>query len=87
MPYTHSKYRSEIVREETKLQKGKMAVKYWYMNLAYRWTGDFSAMESVKMIYDMQDASIFIFCTKSYSDWFSKDYLTETQNFKENQEM
>ena len=64
-----------------------MAVKYWYMNLAYRWTNDFSEMDSVKMIYDMQDATIFIFCSQSYSDWFSKDYLTETQNFKENQEM
>ena len=78
MPYTHSKYRTEIVGEETRLQKGKMAMRYWYMNLAYRWTNEIEQMDTVKMIYDMPESTIFIFCSKEYSDWFCNDYLSKT---------
>lgn len=55
MPYTDVKYKTEIVQDETKTTKGKKAVKYWYMNLAYRWTKDFEEFDSMKMIYNMQD--------------------------------
>ena len=70
VPYTNEKYRNEIVGEETTLKKGTIAVRYWFMNLAYRWTNNINEMECVKMIYDMSDATIFIFCTRSYQDWF-----------------
>lgn len=56
VPYTHKKYRDEIVREETKLnneKEGTKAMKYWFMNLAYRWTKNIEEMECVKIIYDM----------------------------------
>ena len=74
VPYTNEKYRKEIVGEETKLLKGKIAVRYWFMNLAYRWTNNINEMECVKMIYDMSDATMFIFCTKSYQEWF-RDFM------------
>ena len=75
VPYTNGKYRKEIVGEETMLKKGKIAVKYWFMNLGYRWTNNIEEMECVKMIYDMQEATIFIFCSKSYQDWFTGDFM------------
>ena len=81
VPYTNRKYRKEIVGEETMLQKGKIAVKYWFMNLAYRWTNNIEDMECMKMIYDMQEATIFIFCSKSYQDWFTDDFMANQRRF------
>ena len=58
-------------------------MKYWFMNLSYRWTGDFEKMDCVKIIYDMQDSHMFIFCKDSYYDWFCFEYMENTIKFTE----
>ena len=43
------------------------------MNLAYRRTKNFENVECVKIIYDMQDSMIFIFCSSDYSARFEEE--------------
>ena len=80
VPYTHMKDNNKML--ETDDEKEKIKVKYWFMNLAYRChRKQMEHFECVKIIYDMQDSTLFIFCSRSYASWFV-DYMEETYRFR-----
>ena len=82
VPYMHSKHNNSLVEADAETQENKKRskkdgrkpkAKYWFMNLAYRGAKHIEQLECAKVIYDMQDSMIFIFCSSDYSARFEEE--------------
>ena len=92
VPYMHSKHNNYLEETDSSLASdsgeseerdkqagGKPQAKYWFMNLAYRWTEQVEQLECAKVIYDMQDSMMFIFCSTAYSARFEEEMAQKWQ--------
>ena len=74
VPYTHISMNNELVSDSHK------DIKYLFMNLAIRSKKNIEKFRCFKVIWDIQDSIMFVFCTEDQLDWFT-GYMEVTYHF------
>ena len=75
VPYMDIKMNNKLVSDSRDLE-----IKYLFMNLAIRSKKNIEKFRCFKIIWDIEDSIMFIFCTEDQLDWFTV-YMEETYNF------